>query len=216
MLENFTRELEVKMFLAAKEIDGHNIKAAIAGNRTERNVIREQLIMQVHQAVYYMVKMRRKKSFGVVRDDYISEGMLGITEAYLTFDVSRDIRWMTYACDVIWKRFWRWDKQNKLIRKFDGGVQELAETSYVQDKLITYDDHSRLDPQFDAESLITCCQSLTENEKEVFLRRVYGEKLRDIGDDKGLSRERIRQIEKKAKEKVSDVLRERWSDYEFH
>lgn len=212
MLENFTRELEMELFTKAREIDGENIKNAIAGNPTIHNPYRETLIMQVHQAVYYMVKQRRGKTFGAVRDDYIGIGMVAIVEAYRLFDHTKGFRWMTYACDVLWKRFSRWDLQNKLVRKFKGEIQQLGD---VRNEL-SYEENVDHDPKFSRADLEECCGNLTEQERTVLFRRLYGEKLREIGADLNLSRERIRQVEAKAKEKVSHALRQCWSDYEFH
>lgn len=207
--------MEFELFEKARVIDGENIKNAIAGNETVPNPYREQLIMQVHPAVYYMVKQNRPKSYNARRDDYICEGMLAIVESYITFDHTRGFRWITYACNVIWKRFIRWDMKNKLVKKFDGEITSLPTGTHIPGKL-TYRDEIDLDPKIDKDGLDDCCECLTEREKEVFLRRVYGDTLQVIADSQGVTKERIRQIELRAKEKVTYVLRERWAGYEFN
>lgn len=215
VLKNFTKEMEFELFEKARIIDGENIKNAIAGNPTVHNPYRETLILQVFQSVYYMIKQVRPRSYNSNRDEYIGEGMLAIVESYTTFDHTRGFRWNTYACNVLWKRFIRWDSKNKLVKKFDGEVVALTSGVKFSPQLVHHDTID-LDPKIDKDSLEDCCECLSEREKEVFLRRVYGDTLQVIADSQGVTKERIRQIELKAKEKVTRVLRERWPSYEFN
>lgn len=213
MLEKFSRELEIELFEKARAIDGENIKNVIAGNPIVHNEYREQLIMQVYLLVPHMVKQVRNKAFGVTWEDYISEGLLVIVDAYMKYDHTRGFRWSTYACDVLWKRFIRWDQRNKLIRRFKGNVETLGDRAGRLRVLVT-EDNIDLEP-VTKEGILECCNDLNDREREILMRRMYGETLKQIGSDKGISRERIRQIEKRAKEKVKYELRKRWPGDKF-
>lgn len=180
---------------------------------------------------------KRYRGLGVSVLDLIHEGNLGLIEAARRFDPSRNVKFITYA--VWWIREAMMHvladqtravsfppKLFATLRQApdvslndpisagtgDGRSRELADL-LPQDGVAVEDD---LIHQSDLDELLSALSDLDGKEREV-VRLRFGldddeeHTLQEIGDRLHLSRERVRQIETRAKDKLrrSDKLRSR-------
>ena len=75
---------------------------------------------------------------------------------------------------------------------------------------------SKQEIQFKKRILYSCLQKLNEREQEIIKSRMLSEKeitLEELGTKFNISRERVRQIEKKAFEKLSNFVKEEMKKY---
>ena len=78
-------------------------------------------------------------------------------------------------------------------------------------------DHDEIDLEpVTREGILECCEKLSDREREILLRRMEGDTLQVIAKSQGVTKERIRQIESRVKEKVKDELRKRWPGDELN
>jgi RNA polymerase primary sigma factor len=172
---------------------------------------------------------KRYRGCGVSILDLIHEGNLGLMEAAWRFDPSRNVKFITYA--VWWVRQSIMHVLSDQTRAFsfppklfpmlghrtadvslnepvgwagrDGHSPELAET-IVQDQVAVDDEMIH---RSDLEELAHALMALDGKEREVVRLRfglAYDEPrtLQEIGNRLHLSRERVRQIESRAKDKL--------------
>jgi RNA polymerase primary sigma factor len=172
---------------------------------------------------------KRYRGLGVSFLDLIHEGNLGLIEAARRFDPDRNVKFITYA--VWWIRESMMHVLADQTRAFsfppklfaelrhghadvslndpvgtpqDGPMRELADV-LAQDLVPPIEDE--LIHQSDLEELAAALGDLDWKEREV-VRLRYGleddepRTLQEIGDRMHLSRERVRQIESRAKEKL--------------
>ena len=173
---------------------------------------------------------KRYRGFGVSFLDLIHEGNLGMMEAARRFDPTRNVKFITYA--VWWIREAMMHVLSEQTRAFsfppklfallyNGGVDvslsdpvvtgkhdgpslDLADV-LAQDAVPAIEDE--MIHQADLDELAAALLDLDRKEREVVCLR-FGlhddqpRTLQEIGDRLNLSRERIRQIESRAKEKL--------------
>src|SRR5438132_5724254 len=179
---------------------------------------------------------KRYRGLGVSFLDLIHEGNLGLIEAARRFDPSRNVKFITYA--VWWIRQAMMHALSDFTRAFsfppklfatlhnlpedvslndpigprgyEGYPRELGDT-LVQEQLPIEEEMIR---QADLDELAHALRELDGKEREVVRLRFGLEDdeprtLQEIGNRLHLSRERVRQIESRAKEKLrrSDKLR---------
>jgi RNA polymerase primary sigma factor len=176
---------------------------------------------------------KRYRGLGVPFLDLIHEGNLGLIEAAQRFDPSRNVKFITYA--VWWVRQSMMHALSDQTRAFsfppkmfgalravgedvslsepvqqrEGDARELGE-SLAQEQGVPIEDE--MIHQSDLDGLAAALLDLDGKEREVVRLRFGLEDdeprtLREIGDRLHLSRERVRQIESRAKEKLRHSAR---------
>ena len=140
----------------------------------------------------------------------ISDGNLSLIKACETFDYSRGNRFSTYASWAVMKNFARSiPEENYLLKTYQPVEPELIEEARRDEaeEMPHYEYLSNL-----RQGLMTVIDRLDEREREIVINR-FGlnpqdkhHTLEDIGEVFNLSKERIRQIEAKAIEKIRDII----------
>lgn len=169
---------------------------------------------------------KRYRHLGIPFLDLIHEGNLGLIEAAWRFDPSRNVKFITYA--VWWIRQAMMHALSDQTRAFSfppklfaalhAGVDDVSLNQPIADgdgrelvDLLTQEQVAPVEAemihQADLEELADALHELDGKEREVVrLRFGLGDDeprtLQEIGDRLHLSRERVRQIESRAKEKL--------------
>jgi len=152
-------------------------------------------------------------------DDAVSQGNLGLLRAADKFDLSRGTRFATYADSWVWS-FIREYRKNSLsvVRRPRGTVSssddsldapiKLKDDSSI-DRHELYCDEEACDEldQYEGrrQILSESLSALTDRERRILEARQLSDeppKLQELGDEFGVTRERARQIEAAALEKV--------------
>jgi len=198
------------------------------GARIQRDRDEDALTHLVECNLRFVVSYaKRYRGLGVPILDLIHEGNLGLIEAARRFDPTRNVKFITYA--VWWIRQAMMHALSDQTRAFsfppkmfaslraddlslsdpvgqagDGRSRELGET-LPQDQVPAIDDE--MIHQSDLDELASALLDLDGKEREVVRLRFGLEDdeprtLQEIGDHLHLSRERVRQIESRAKEKL--------------
>jgi RNA polymerase primary sigma factor len=201
------------------------------GTRIQRERDQDALTRLVEANLRFVVSYaKRYRGLGVSFLDLIHEGNLGLMEAARRFDPGRNVKFITYA--VWWIRESMMHVLADQTRAFsfppkmfatlhnaheyvslnepiaagarDGRPRELADLLAAPD-LVPIDDE--MIHRCDLDELEAAMHDLDGKEREV-MRLRYGlgddepRTLQEIGDRLHLSRERVRQIESRAKEKL--------------
>ena len=170
-------------------------------------VIRERIVEINLGLVYSMIG---KFSFKHLDDDdLLSDGLFSLTRAVDRFNPWKGFRFSTYACNVIARSIMRRGRQTTQYRRLFP-VQHDVE----------FEQPTRL-PDTQAElyverlnrALADNLGELTEIESKILTRRFLADEgprqtFREIGDAVGLSKERVRQIQNVALNKLREVLDE--------
>jgi RNA polymerase primary sigma factor len=266
-LSQYMREIG-KIKLLSKE---EEIKLAEAIKQGDPKAVQEM----VRRNLKYVVTVANKyRGFGMSLQDLIEEGNIGLIQAAKRFDVSRNVKFITYA--VWWikqaimhslaeqsgtvklpvkqagkvTRFnkksqqmcqdmereptqsevakslgYKDDEINSIMRAYrthlslDTPLKNDEHTPYLDllenQNLIPYDDQIMQESL--SEKVDQMLEDLSERETTILKMRFgfSGEvkTLEEIGQEIGLSRERVRQIEKRAKERLKSKLQsEDWVD----
>jgi RNA polymerase primary sigma factor len=214
---------------------GARIQRSREGPTPEALEAREALTRLVEANLRFVVSYaKRYRGLGVPFLDLIHEGNLGLIEAARRFDPSRNVKFITYA--VWWVREAMMHVLAEQTRAFSfppklfgelhrsaadislndpagGGREgrELADT-LAEDREPAADDE--MIHQSDLDELAVALRDLDRKELEIVRLRFGLEDdeprtLQEIGDRMHLSRERVRQIESRAKDKLrrSEKLR---------
>ena len=266
-LSQYMREIG-KIKLLSKE---EEIKLAEAIKQGDPKAVQEM----VRRNLKYVVTVANKyRGFGMSLQDLIEEGNIGLIQAAKRFDVSRNVKFITYA--VWWikqaimhslaeqsgtvklpvkqagkvTRFnkksqqmcqdlereptqsevakslgYKDDEINSIMRAYrthlslDTPLKNDEHTPYLDllenKSLIPYDDQIMQESL--SEKVDQMLEDLSEREATILKMR-FGfsgnvKTLEEIGQEIGLSRERVRQIEKRAKERLKSKLQnEDWVD----
>lgn len=143
-------------------------------------------------------------------DDFSSDGCMILLGAIDRFDYSRGFRFSTYATHSIQRHFFRaWKVRQKRRERFPNAVPELL-NEVPENEL---DQPICADPsEVVADLLSRADQLLDEREHRILVNR-YGlgveqpaRTLREIAADLGISKERVRQLQMKALNKLKDLL----------
>ncbi len=188
----------------------------------------------VQSGLHYVSWLARDFLYtGVAREDLEAEGRLGLFEAALRFDLSHGAQFLTYAS------FWSRRRMQTFVARHARVVRRPAsrtgtarardEVSLDQpvgpgslllweDVLVDHDAPRALDAMVgaeDAELIAEAALDLPPQWRTIIVRR-YGldggpsMTLAAVGDTLGLSRERVRQIETKALERIRARLEAAW------
>jgi len=159
---------------------------------------------------------RRTRINGVDPADLISEGSLALLRAVNKFDCSRGYRFSTYACRAILKSFSRVAtrsarRRGRFPTEFD---PELEKSDFIERRRDTVEVNC-------VEELRTLLEEgvgqLTDVERQVIRARfaldqsstdgrAKGKTLEEVGELIGVTKERVRQIQNKALEKLRVLL----------
>ena len=266
-LNLYMREIGKTKLLTKEE----EIKLAEAIKQGDPKAVQEM----VRRNLKYVVTVANKyRGFGMLLQDLIEEGNIGLIQAAKRFDVSRNVKFITYA--VWWikqaimhslaeqsgtvklpvkqagkvTRFnkksqqmfqdmereptqsevanslgYKDDEINSIMRAYrthlslDTPLKNDQHTPYLDllenKNLIPYDDQIMQESL--SEKVDQMLEDLSEREATILKMRFgfSGEvkTLEEIGQEIGLSRERVRQIEKRAKERLKSILQnEDWVD----
>lgn len=171
--------------------------------------IRTQLVNSNLRLVSSIAR-RFSTSFGDV-DDFSSDGCMILLGAIDRFDFSRRFRFSTYATHSIQRHFFRaWKIRQRRKDRFPNGASEmLSEVAQQVEEAPVCED-----PQSVVEQLLTQAQSvLDEREQQILMNRFglagtdkKGRTLREIASDLGISKERVRQLQMKALDKLREIL----------
>jgi RNA polymerase sigma-32 factor len=210
----------------------HDKVCELAKQYHEGNDAAGQQIIQAN--LRFVVKVSRKYFYcGHNCLDIIQEGNLGLIQALNRFDPERGIPFIYYA--VWWiKAFIKafMDKSGKV----NTGSLSHAKKLVSLDEHLGNDDHNNerwvdfltdsnnpekmfhgIETSSNVSSLINHCFTfLSEREVSVLKQRYYSDppvKLKEIGAQLGVSRERVRQIQVRSMEKLKQVLEDQASSF---
>lgn len=195
-------------YRAARKSKGREIPLAEREEWTSRwQVIRSFMVEKNLGLVYSMIS--RFASSNVDEDDLLSDAMYGLARAVDRFDPWRGFRFSTYACNVIARALMRRGRQETNYRRLfpvqhDTTFERPSELPDAQTELYVERLHRAL-----TENL----GELTELESKILAQRFPSDResrltFKEIGDTIGLSKERVRQIQNIALNKLREVLAE--------
>jgi len=171
--------------------------------------VRSQLVNSNLGLVYSIA--RKFTSQDCDFDDFSSDGCMILLGAIDRFDYSRGFRFSTYATHSIQRHFYRaWRVQQRRKERFPNAAAEmLCEVPNATVERPLWDN-----PEAVANHLLASAESvLDEREHHILLSRfglnsatAQGRTLREIASDMGISKERVRQIQLMALEKLRDLL----------
>lgn len=191
-------------FLTAHE-EQQLLDAACSGDVEARNSV----IMNVYSIVRSTVGKRFVMSDSE-REDAIQYVISVLCEKFHKFDVTRKLRFMTYA--NFWVRYalQQFMIKRQLIQFRENPVAVISiepvsdGTECLRQEICAPNSSPAHDMELvdDLTELKRVVDRLHPKDREVVIRRSQGEKLQSIADSLGLSRERVRQIELKALQRM--------------
>ena len=171
--------------------------------------IRTQLVSSNLRLVSSIAR-RFSTSFGDV-DDFSSDGCMILLGAIDRFDFSRRFRFSTYATHSIQRHFFRaWKVRQRRKERFPNAASEmLCEIPQQENDVLVCED-----PESVVGHLLSQAEHvLDEREHQILMERFglagrdrKGRTLREIASDLGISKERVRQLQMKALEKLREIL----------
>lgn len=145
-------------------------------------------------------------------DEMVSEGNMILLNAVEKFDYSRGFRFSTYTTHAVQRHFYRrWQTQQRRRRKIQSAPQE------IMDEVPMVRDDTQYDPEpiRQLEQLIDRFdECLDDRERRIVEERFglgqtsSGRTLRQIAEDLGISKERVRQLQFKAIDKLRQLAME--------
>lgn len=187
------------------------------------------LIIENQGLVWLLAGKIRRKHPAFEMDDLVQQGNLGLIHARGKFEASRGYKFTTYASYWIIAYVRKWIERNWSIvrqnctteqRSIIWGRSDLGRADFLLDKPVAKDSDlsfvdllrsSRPDPESNVVDIdrVRLCKDLSaclsDREKVVFMGRIYTDARRtldDIGEELGICRERVRQIEEEILEKL--------------
>jgi RNA polymerase sigma factor (sigma-70 family) len=173
--------------------------------------VRDLIVLGNQKLVYHAV--RKQMSFAYRADDMIGEGHIVLIRAVAAFNPWLGIRFSTYAFTCLMRAFCRltqqfsadWLSRSLALDGLPGDdlaePGREAEQSPLHDRLneLLRQDHPLLSER---EKYVLCCRyHLAEN--------CTSRTLAEVGEDLGLSKERVRQVQSGALDKLRQVLASR-------
>jgi RNA polymerase primary sigma factor len=159
--------------------------------------------------------VRRRAGAGRISSELVSEGNLALMHAVEKFDVSRGFKFSTYASRAIARSL-----HGASVQEFD----RRGRFETVREELILTAQHRRCDESAredashgNREAVRRMLAVLSDRERGVIVSRFGLEGCREktlgqLGEELGITRERVRQIESRAREKLREFATEHGLD----
>ena len=167
--------------------------------------IRECIVQKNMGLVYLM--LGRVRSCDPDEDDRLSEAMFGLARAVERFNPWKGYRFSTYACNAIVRSLVRRDRRQRRYRDFFPIQRDLL----IERPLQLGDSRAELYAERLNRAMSANLAELTELETRIIAERFPQNRkdrltLQKVADGVGLSKERIRQIQTLALEKLRLIL----------
>jgi RNA polymerase primary sigma factor len=210
------RKMNYLKYLAAKlreALDPARVSSsgldAIERLQEEALAVKNRIIRANLRLVVSIVKKRVGPTDNLF--ELISDGNMSLIRAVEKFDISRGFKFSTYASWAIKKNFSRTIPGERSLRdRFVTGHEEVFEAASDRRS----DEHEREGDRRRAQEAIGgMLGRLDDRERRILTGRyglggTGGMTLEQLGREMGITKERVRQIESKAKEKLRRVARE--------
>jgi len=217
-----SREVEARRFRTYNYLKyrADQLRQGLDMNRVRSGQLRaiEQLLVQADAMRSYLIRANlrlvvsiAKKHLGGVQTllELVSDGNLALMRAVEKFDYSRGFKFSTYASWAIMKNFAR--SVPRARYRLDRVVTGSEEVMELVGGLAGYDPHAPSTLEL-RDSLDTVLAQLDRRERSIVVRH-YGlhdagraQTLQELSDSLGISKERVRQIERRAMKKLRTML----------
>ncbi len=171
--------------------------------------IRSQLVRSNLRLVSNLAR-KFSSSFGEV-DEFSSDGSMILLGAIDRFDYSRKLRFSTYATHSIQRHFFRsWKVRQRRKERFPSAVSELLNEVPERDSQVRVCD----DPESVVRDLMLQAKDVLDDREYQIVGQRFGisglnpdgQTLREIASDLGISKERVRQLQMKALDKLRELI----------
>lgn len=150
--------------------------------------------------------------------DALSNGHLAFFRCVGTFDPDRKVRFLTLLVHSVTRAAWKSDRVSSI--KITYATKKQAESKKALtpirgdaaiDMMVALpqeDTFGRCEEEYEWQQrvLVKCMKKLPQREAEIIERRLNGEKLHEIGGCLKLSKERVRQLESRAKDQLREMI----------
>lgn len=203
--------LKYKADQLRKQIDLSNLRVSdvkqVESLLLEANVVKNQIIRANLRLVVSIAKKHLKGPLNLF--ELVSDGNISLMRAVEKFDYSRGFRFSTYASWAIMRNFARSvPKEKYQLDRFSTGHEGVVDIAAGLRSYNPMDDN----PAELRESIDVMMKNLTPRERTILMEH-YGldeghtpKTFEQLGKDLGISKERVRQIEIQALEKLRDIV----------
>ena len=141
-------------------------------------------------------------------EELVSEGNLILMKAVDRFDYARGFRFSTYATHAVQRHIFRLFQTRQKRRS----REQLTASEVLGDLLPPTIDEMRLDPQGDVRALLGKWDECLDEREQYIIKTRFGvdghddsRTLRDLSDELGISKERVRQVQIRAMDKLREL-----------